>query len=436
MWSYHGLFCQHLRRRLEHFRGRIDSATSTGPQREVLEGLIRRGFTCRAAPRNVAVALYATSLAFLASELAAEVLVARGSLSFATFTAWVYASVGAAALLFSAASVYFMSWVARATREHEYHELLLARFVRDPAGFRTLPPSAKFTRRWNRHHSRVLLFLVLAVPLTLSPVVAVRQVHQAMSAGAGLTAPLTGWVVALFVFAAIFHVAGTHVLLGMHNGHLRVEEVNRQLLVRASEWVPERTQAVLDESPGGGSDPGELLPRRVLATIMITDIVGFSRAMETSEEDMYRKLVRHNEIVRRCLARHGGTEVKTMGDAFLVRFADAARAVDAAIEIQRELSRDGGAERIEVRIGIHTGEILMLDGDILGTVVNVTARIEPLAEVGGICLTADTWQRVRASLAVEASSIGRRPLKNIAGAPELFMIPRSSIAGEERRKPA
>lgn len=195
----------------------------------------------------MSLALYAASLALIVSGLAAEVLAAQGRIGMAAFERFVLSAVGGAALLFAVASVHFMSWVARSTREHEYHELLLARFVQDPSGFRMLAPSTKFTTRWNRNRSRVALFLVLAVPMTISPVLAVQQTLQA-----GET--LATWVALLFVFAGIFH--------------LRVEALNRETLDCTTAWAPARTQAVLDEA-GGESPPDR--PRRAGAPARARD---------------------------------------------------------------------------------------------------------------------------------------------------------------------
>jgi adenylate cyclase len=155
-------------------------------------------------------------------------------------------------------------------------------------------------------------------------------------------------------------------------------------------------------------------------------MVGYSREMQRSEERTLQKLMKHNELVRASLARHGGREVKTMGDAFLVSFEDGLAAVKAALDIQAGLSAynqsRAGEDRILIRIGIHTGEILKLDGDVLGNGVNIAARIEPLAEPGGICISSDTYERVRLEIDIKVSSLGRKELKNIADAPEIYRI--------------
>jgi class 3 adenylate cyclase len=421
VWKYHQLQCRHLAARLGHFRERLDPDTLAPEGRRVYDTLVSKGFACPSEARNVSLALYAASLALIVSGLAAEVLAAQGRIGMAAFERFVLSAVGGAALLFTVASVHFMSWVARSTREHEYHELLLARFVQDPSGFRMLGPSTKFITRWNRNQSRVALFLVLAVPMTISPVLAVQQTLQA-----GET--LMAWVFLLFVFAGIFHLAGTRLLIQMHNGHLRVEALNRETLERTTAWAPARTQSVLDEAGGESprAAPGELVPRRVLATIMITDMVGYSREMQRSEDGTLRKLMKHNELIRAQLSRHGGREIKTMGDAFLVSFGSALDAVRAALDIQADLlAYNAGCqsdEHIVIRIGMHTGEILTLDGDVLGNGVNIAARIEPLAEPGGICISSETYEQVRMRIDIQTISLGRRELKNIANAPEILRV--------------
>ncbi len=430
VFKYHQVLCHHIAGRLAHFS--VDRDLLSAESRAHHDLLVERGFTCRTGPRNVSLSLYAASLTLILAEVTSEFLVLQGRISQQAFETFVYLSVGGASLLFCAASLHFMWWVARSMREHEYHELLLARFVSDPPAFRMVQPSAKFTARWNRSQSRVALFLVLAVPMTISPMLAVRQIQEASLTGSSFAATLVGWTGVLFLFGAIFHLLGTRILLDMYNGHLRVEAVNREMAARTSPWLPERTQAVLDEGDGGEpfGGPGELSPRRVVASIMITDMVGYSREMQQSEDRTVQKLMKHNQLVRAQLARHGGHEIKTMGDAFLVSFKTPLDAVKAALDIQRELSAyNTDRERMEqivIRIGIHTGEILALDRDVLGTGVNIAARIEPLAEPGGICISSATYEGVRLEVDIHVFSLGHKELKNIANAPEIFRVVRDT----------
>jgi len=262
--------------------------------------------------------------------------------------------------------------------------------------------------------------------MIVSPVVAARRLQLPAVSGDGFGLSMVGALLVLFLCAAVFHLWGSRLLLDMYNGHLRIEEINQQ--GNEDKWLPEGTPSVIDDARRGsqGDGPGDLLPRRVLAAIMITDMVGFSREMEHSEAHTYSKLMKHNDIVRQMIARNSGTEVKTIGDAFLVRFFSAVDAVQAAVDIQRALGehncdRDEG-DRIVVRIGIHTGHVLTMDGDVLGNSVNLAARIQPMAEPGGICISDDTYRLVRSVIDLTVSSLGRPHLKNIANPPELFAI--------------
>jgi len=167
-------------------------------------------------------------------------------------------------------------------------------------------------------------------------------------------------------------------------------------------------------------------PDRALAAIMITDIVGFSKEMESNEERTYSKLLIHNTMIRKGISKNKGEEIKTIGDAFMVRFKSAVDAVQAAVSIQKDLSRYNKdrkkADQILVRIGIHIGDVLIKDNDIFGNGVNIASRIEPLAEPGGICISENAYNVVRKSIDIEVLSLGRKELKNIEDPPEVFKI--------------
>ncbi|MBE9546020.1 MAG: response regulator [Proteobacteria bacterium] len=170
----------------------------------------------------------------------------------------------------------------------------------------------------------------------------------------------------------------------------------------------------------------KLIGYRALAAIMITDIVGFSEDMEKDEERTYSKLLTHNEIIRRKISKNRGREIKTIGDSFLVRFKSAVDAVKAAINIQNELleyNKDKEKfNQILVRIGIHIGDILIMDNDVFGSGVNIASKIEPLAEPGGICISADVYNFAKKALDIKVSSLGKEKLKNIEDPPEVFKI--------------
>src|SRR6267143_4705337 len=123
---------------------------------------------------------------------------------------------------------------------------------------------------------------------------------------------------------------------------------------------------------------------RRLAAIMFTDMVDYTTISEKNEELALTLLEDQRQLVRPVLARHGGREVKTIGDGFLVEFASALDAVRCAYDIQRAMRELNIAlpagKRIRLRVGIHLGDVVESEGDISGDAVNVASRIQPLAE--------------------------------------------------------
>ena len=167
-------------------------------------------------------------------------------------------------------------------------------------------------------------------------------------------------------------------------------------------------------------------PGRELSAIMMTDIVGYSGSMERDEQRTYRMLLEHNNIVRAAVVKFRGREVKTIGDAFFVVFRSAADAVDCAISIQRSFiefnANKEDADRIMIRVGIHLGEVMVTANDVFGDGVNIAARIEPLAEPGGICLSGEVYSVVRKKIEYKFEQLQGVTLKNIAIAPDIYRI--------------
>ena len=149
---------------------------------------------------------------------------------------------------------------------------------------------------------------------------------------------------------------------------------------------------------------------------MFTDMVGYSALAQRNEPLALRLLEAHRELLRPIFLEHAGREVKTIGDAFLVEFPSALQAVDCAIAIQRKLvdhNEPTGTPRIELRIGIHLGDVVDQAGDLLGDAVNIASRIEPLAETSGVCISGPVFDQVRNKIPHTCTQLEHAFLKNI-----------------------
>ncbi|MGV7218851.1 adenylate/guanylate cyclase domain-containing protein [Bradyrhizobium sp. UFLA05-112] len=157
---------------------------------------------------------------------------------------------------------------------------------------------------------------------------------------------------------------------------------------------------------------------RRLAAVLAADVAGYSRLMGADEVGTARAVREHRVVIDALVARHGGRLVKSTGDGVLLEFTSVVDAVECAIAVQAVM-----AERNEVvpvdrrmlfRIGINLGDILIEGDDILGDGVNVAARLEGIAEPGGICISSSAYEQVREKVAVEFTDLGEQTLKNIA----------------------
>jgi len=150
---------------------------------------------------------------------------------------------------------------------------------------------------------------------------------------------------------------------------------------------------------------------------MFTDMVGYSALAQADEGTALSVLERHNRILRPVFAKFRGREVKTVGDAFLIEFESALDAAQCAIEIQRVLhdynASSAESWKIRVRIGIHVGDVVESDGDVLGDAVNIASRIEPLADPEGICLTQQVYDQVQNKIPTPVLRLPPTELKNI-----------------------
>ncbi len=168
------------------------------------------------------------------------------------------------------------------------------------------------------------------------------------------------------------------------------------------------------------------LQQRKLAAIMFADVVGYTALAQKDEVLAMETLSEERKLLREAFAKHGGTEIKTMGDAFLVEFPSALEAVRCAVTIQSAIRHRNIAptspESIQIRIGVHAGDVIHSEDDILGDTVNIASRIEPLAEPGGICVSEQVYHDVRNKLENPIVSLGEVRLKNVEYPIELFKV--------------
>ena len=180
---------------------------------------------------------------------------------------------------------------------------------------------------------------------------------------------------------------------------------------------------------------------RKLVAILAADVVGYSRLMGEDEAGTARAVREHREAAAPIVARLGGRLVKTMGDGILLEFPSIVAAVECAIAIQKQMGERNAAlpeaKRILYRMGVNLGDVLIDGEDILGEGVNIAARLEEIAEPGGICISGTARDHVRGRIDAEFVDLGEKALKNIAPAVRTFAIqPGSTGVASTRRSAA
>ncbi len=158
---------------------------------------------------------------------------------------------------------------------------------------------------------------------------------------------------------------------------------------------------------------------------MFTDTVGYTASTQANEGKTLDLLRQQSELLRPLFAMHQGREVKSTGDGFLVEFESALKAVQCAVNLQRrifERNSEGGQKPIRIRVGVHLGDVVEAGDDILGDAVNVAARIEPLAEPGGICVSGAVYEQVHAKVTDRFEKLEARTLKGLAAPIEVYRV--------------
>jgi adenylate cyclase len=165
---------------------------------------------------------------------------------------------------------------------------------------------------------------------------------------------------------------------------------------------------------------------RKLVAILAADVAGYSRLMESDEEGTLATLSTFRLVTDDLIARHGGRICGTAGDSILAAFASALAAVHCAVDIQNDLARANDAlhkdRRMHFRIGINVGDVMVKEGDIFGDGVNIAARIEGLAQPGGICISRGIHDHVMKKLPFEFEDLGEKSVKNIAQPIRVFRL--------------
>ncbi|WP_234684335.1 adenylate/guanylate cyclase domain-containing protein [Bradyrhizobium monzae] len=166
--------------------------------------------------------------------------------------------------------------------------------------------------------------------------------------------------------------------------------------------------------------------KRKIAAIFAADIAGYSRLVAEDEEETLRRLASYREVIDDFIAKANGRIFNTAGDAVLAEFPSAVDAVRCAIDIQESLRTRNMAyppsRQMSFRIGITIGDVVERDGDLLGDGVNIAARLEGLAEVGGICVSRAVHEQVANKLSVQFADIGAQEVKNIPTPVHAYMV--------------
>ena len=187
-------------------------------------------------------------------------------------------------------------------------------------------------------------------------------------------------------------------------------------------------RATLRRARSAEASRDELLQQldRKLLAILAADVVGYSRMMEGDEAQTLSRLKDVRDRIDPIIASHSGSIVTTAGDSVLVAFASALSAIDCAVEIQGAMAADNGElpeeQHLMFRIGINVGDVIVQDGDVFGDTVNVAARLEPMADPGGICISRAVRDHIRKQRHLSFDDLGFLKVKNIAHPVSAFRV--------------
>src|SRR5215467_5334219 len=178
---------------------------------------------------------------------------------------------------------------------------------------------------------------------------------------------------------------------------------------------------------------------RKLTAILCADVHGYSRLMGEDEEATIRNLLAQRRIIDRLIEQHHGRFVNSAGDSVLAEFAGAVNAVECAVQIQTALKAEKAdvplSRRMEFRIGINLGDVVVEGGEIYGDGVNVAARLESIAEPGSIYISASIHEQISNKLALGYEDLGEQHVKNIAKPVRVFRVLPNGTTPTVREKP-
>ena len=164
-------------------------------------------------------------------------------------------------------------------------------------------------------------------------------------------------------------------------------------------------------------------PKRKLAAIMFTDMVGYTTLMQENESKARELIEMQRSLIAPYVKKHGGEIIQFVGDGTFCRFDSAIEAVKSALELQKVLAME---PEINLRIGIHVGDVVVEGDEVYGDGVNVASRIEPLAKPGGICVTQEVYRNIKNQEGISAKSLGSKNLKNVEESLNIYSIEPSS----------
>ncbi len=175
-----------------------------------------------------------------------------------------------------------------------------------------------------------------------------------------------------------------------------------------------------------GKREGGTVKSRRLLSLMFTDMVGFSAKMNRDEKKALKLLKKHNTRISRAISQENGRIVDIIGDAFFASFESALQAASCGLAIQRDLRKysrgEKPGERIQVRIGIHVGDVIETDEKLRGDSVNIAARLQELGGAGSLTVSEAFYEAVKGKLRFKGVKLGRRKLKNIRRSVTVYRI--------------